>query len=221
MASERSNNSKEPATPDDAGSAIQHLQLLTAVAYGTNGSNGPSLAHKDSDNHDSVGSAPLPDNANKDNMSQTKTLAKEHLRLLAADEDLPVPSKHKIPDSSNGSHAVNQESRRDISLNLKIQVFQVEAPLADLTETITADKCRRFSQLRVGIVGVIWPKHGIQDYRRMTFRLEEDGHAAPMTITPTKIDAETPLPDKIYEGWYHRVQRGKQGSYKVDVRIDV
>ncbi|KIW68398.1 hypothetical protein PV04_04349 [Phialophora macrospora] len=112
----------------------------------------------------------------------------------------------------------------DISLAVTIKVIRGESPVATTVPTITtttpASKHGVWSELRATVVAASYEAAGVDNFANLTFKLEEDGHAACMTIAPTRIDAQTAFPSKTYEAWYHRILRGKQSSYVVDVTID-
>ncbi|EXJ60719.1 hypothetical protein A1O7_04872 [Cladophialophora yegresii CBS 114405] len=110
----------------------------------------------------------------------------------------------------------------NISLAIMINVTRGKSPIT-ITTTIAASKCGVWTEFRAAVVEVSSEAMGVNSLNlaNVTFKLEEDGHAACMTIAPTKIDAETAFPSRTYEAWYHRIMRGKQSSYVVDVKMDV
>ncbi|OCT52393.1 hypothetical protein CLCR_10538 [Cladophialophora carrionii] len=118
----------------------------------------------------------------------------------------------------------------DISLAIMINVTRGKSPLSTtvtITTTTPASKCSVWSEFRAAVVAASSEATGVNNYANLanlanlTVKLEEDGHAACMTITPTKIDAQTAFPSRTYEAWYHRIMRGKQSIYVVDVKMDV
>lgn len=62
------------------------------------------------------------------------------------------------------------------------------------------------------------------DLARATVKLEEDGHVAEFTVTPTTLDAATPFPGQQYRAWYERNVvrgRGDKTEYEVKVKMTV
>lgn len=62
----------------------------------------------------------------------------------------------------------------------------------------------------------------VHDLSRVTYKLEEDGYAASMSLEPTRIDRASAFPESEYEAWFYRnVLRGNKAVYMVDVKIDI
>ncbi|ETI24428.1 hypothetical protein G647_03797 [Cladophialophora carrionii CBS 160.54] len=131
------------------------------------------------------------------------------------------------PSDEKTNVVANPRRPSDISLAIMINVTRGKSPLSTtvtITTTTPASKCRVWSELRAAVVAASSEATGVNNYANLanlTVKLEEDGHAACMTITPTKIDAQTAFRSRTYEAWYHRIMRGKQSIYVVDVKMDV
>lgn len=62
----------------------------------------------------------------------------------------------------------------------------------------------------------------MRDLDHVTFKLEEDGYAATMNITPTTITRRNAFPETEYAVWYYRaVHRGRHDVYTINVYIKV
>ncbi|KAL6243551.1 hypothetical protein RBB50_009544 [Rhinocladiella similis] len=62
------------------------------------------------------------------------------------------------------------------------------------------------------------------DLSRATIKLEEDGHMAEFTMSPTRLDETTPFPDLQYHAWYERNVvrgRGDKVEYVVSVKMTI
>ncbi len=156
-------------------------------------------------------------------MVKTTTMELGRLMLAAAIE--PKPADLNVTRKRAAKTPINSVlcDRRpcDIILSITIKVFRSKAPTPAFNITVPANKCGRWSDLRGEVMAASWENAHVTSLCKVTFRLEEDGKAASMTIAPTKIDAQTAFPGKMYEGWYYRILRGKQTMYTVDVKIDV
>jgi hypothetical protein len=173
-----------------------------------------------------------------DAMSETITQV-EHLQLRFAAKALQLEDSFAMAIASATATALLGPSRAkdektnivtlarrpsDINLAIIIKLIKGKSPFATtvtITTTTPASKCSVWSELRTAVVAASYEAAGINTFANLTFKLEEDGHAACMTIAPTKIDSQTAFPSKTYEAWYHRILRGKQSIYIVDVKIDV
>jgi hypothetical protein len=172
-----------------------------------------------------------------DAMSETITQV-EHLRMRLAAKALQLEDSFAMAIASATATALLEPSRAkdektnvvtlarrpsDINLAIMIKLIRGKAPFATtipITTTTPASKCSVWSELRTAVVAASYEAAGVNTFANLTFKLEEDGHAACMTIAPTKIDSQTAFPSKTYEAWYHRILRGKQSMYIVDVKID-
>jgi hypothetical protein len=150
-------------------------------------------------------------------MSRTTTLTTEHLRLLAGPEILPLIDQES---SSSADFAIDGRRPSDIRLALNIKAVHDKKYMPTIVTAVLATNCGTWNELRAQVVAASWTHAAIDKFNNMTFRLEEDGKAATMTIAPTRIDAQTAFPARTYEAWYHRILRGKQLVYKVDVSIE-
>ncbi|KIW92481.1 uncharacterized protein Z519_06328 [Cladophialophora bantiana CBS 173.52] len=170
-----------------------------------------------------------------DNMSETLTRSKQHLWLSTEPENY-VPN-HPIPRvSDHRNRDIILRSPGNITLDVNIRVGG-KAPKSILNMTFSAGKCGRL----IGLQALIAAK-GSQDARlldaalrndtsllrlvtdlcKVTFRLEEDGHVANLTIAPTKIDTSCVFPETEYGTWYYRnILRGNQEVYMVEVNIEL
>lgn len=102
---------------------------------------------------------------------------------------------------------------------------------------LCAADCCALNYLRASIIAAgaeggrlqkatLWMEDDIQlmmrDLNRVTFKLEEDGHVAKMSITRTKVDRSCAFPETEYKAWFYRnVARGKLDAYTVEVDIEV
>ncbi|KIW29407.1 uncharacterized protein PV07_05223 [Cladophialophora immunda] len=179
-------------------------------------------------------------------MGETLTQYKHHLWLSAEPEQDVVPATTTTTGplprvSEHYDSEVIIRSPTNITLDVTVRVGG-KAPGPAFTVTLSACKCSLLSDLRAHIVvrgsrdarlqeTTTLPPCGdggdssllrrIRDLRRVTFRLEEDGHVARLNITPTRIDASCVFPETEYEAWYYRnILRGNQRVYAVEVNIE-
>ncbi|OAP65722.1 hypothetical protein AYL99_01694 [Fonsecaea erecta] len=152
---------------------------------------------------------------------------------------VPIPSSVSAHHRHYDSEVIIR-SPTNITLDVTVRVSG-KAPTPALNITLPAGKCSLLSDLRAHIAATGsgdastlcsnndkdgWPLgkrllHLIRDLRKVTFRLEEDGHIAKLNITRTRIDASCVFPETEYEAWYYRnVLRGKQRVYTVEVNIE-
>ncbi|KAJ9617209.1 hypothetical protein H2200_000930 [Cladophialophora chaetospira] len=159
----------------------------------------------------------------EDAMIQTTTQV-GHLRL--AGEQEPESSTVSINEEACQNHGnshdvANSRCPSDINLHIHIKVRRSKTPVTTSSITVPASKCTNWNELRLEVIAAGWQIARVNSLKTAHFRLEEDGKAASLTIVPTRIDAYTAFPGKIYEGWYHRILRGRQSLYKVDVNIEI
>ncbi|EXJ70102.1 uncharacterized protein A1O5_07175 [Cladophialophora psammophila CBS 110553] len=167
-------------------------------------------------------------------MSEILTRSKRHLWLSAEPENYVPNPIARVSEHWNSD--IILRSPRNITLNVNIRVGG-KAPNSTLNMTFSAGKCGRL----IGLRGLIAAKGSrdaslldaavrnhtsllrlVSDLCKVTFRLEEDGHVANLTIAPTKIDTSCVFPETQYGTWYYRnILRGNQEMYMVEVNIEL
>ncbi|EXJ91755.1 hypothetical protein A1O3_00305 [Capronia epimyces CBS 606.96] len=171
-----------------------------------------------------------------DKLNQALLDHKEELQELQLSMDIER-ARALAPDLFDPiSPEASPRSTFDITLQVTIQVGG-NVPKSTHSFEMPAVNSTTLNELRANIVSVgsenralqrmtLWEDASlerlIKDLNRVTFKLEEDGHAASMNITPTRVDRRCAFPETEYGAWYYRnVRRGKKTMYEVNVYITV
>jgi hypothetical protein len=143
------------------------------------------------------------------------------LSIHTLDNTTRIPCAQKLRDSAS------------ITLAMTIQITNKSSIEKTFTHRSSATKFSTLYALRDGIVKTCSkadPKlckdlelvRLVRDLAKVTYKLEEDGFAASLSLAPTRIDRACAFPESDYEAWFYRnVLRGNKAVYMVEVKIDI